>query len=43
MVLIENGKMLYYNAGGTVTQDAWMLIKIKIFRFYLAFFHMELL
>jgi hypothetical protein len=38
----ENGKMLYYNAAGTaVTQDAWMLIKIKKFRFYLAFFYIR--
>jgi hypothetical protein len=34
--------MLYYNAAGTaVTQDALMLIKIKIFRFYLAFFYIR--
>jgi hypothetical protein len=33
----ENGKMLYYTAAGTVVKTHWMLIKIKIFRFYLAF------
>jgi hypothetical protein len=31
----ENGKIHNYNT--VVTQDALMLIKIKIFRFYLAF------
>jgi hypothetical protein len=38
----ENGKMLYYTAAGTaVTQDALDAKDKKIFRFYLAFFHIR--